>query len=214
MLKEWKNREPDEDNDWKLESRLTSVGKILALPGMPASAETSFRQLLADTVMTLRTLGARGLMNRGIHVDDKTLNSILADNSVAYTFIQTVQNDKQLPLIRHLLTQEMLGRCYVAYYMSEDYTVTDIEQVTRVKVQEGKQPAEWLVLYRYKTDESEDWEYVLNGPHPLDATKLNTEPGLIHVISEQSTVTDKKKLSAEAMKAYKDYLEEDNAETN
>ncbi|SEW25145.1 Uncharacterized conserved protein YbaP, TraB family [Chitinophaga sp. YR573] len=214
LLKEWKNREPDEDNDWKLERSLLSTGRILALPGMPASVATGFRQLLADTVMTLRSLGARGLMNKGIHVDDKTLNSVLADNSEAYTFIQAVQNDKQLSQIRHLLTQELLGRSYVAYYMGEDYTITDIEQVTRVKVQQGKQPAEWLVLYRYKTDESEDWEYVLNGPHPLDPTKLNTEPGLIHTISEKSTVTDKKKLSAEAMKAYKNYLEEESAETN
>lgn len=213
-LTEWKNREADEDNDWKLESGLLSIGRILALPGMPASSATGFRQLLADTVMMLRTLGARGLMNKGINVDDKTLNSILADNNVAYTFIQAVQNAGQLSQIRHLLTQELVGRRYVAYYMSEDYTITDVELVTRVKVQQGKRPAEWLILYRYKTDESEDWEYVLNGPHPQDPAKLNTEPALIHVISEISTVTDKKKLSTEAMKAYKDYLEEESAETN
>jgi uncharacterized protein YbaP (TraB family) len=208
QLKEWKDRQADEENEWVQINQLESTAKILALPGMPASTVAGFRQLLADTVMSMRALGARGLMNKGIKVDDKILNSILAENGVSYGFIYAVKNDNQLSHINHLLSQELLGRSYVADYMSDDYSVTAIEQVTRVKVQEGKQVAEWLILYRYKTEESEDWEYVLNGPYAQAPTKLNFEPGLMHWVNEKSTVTDKKKLSAEAMKAYKDYLEE------
>lgn len=209
QLQAWKNRSPDADESWMWEQNLLSTGGILALPGMPAAVTAGFQELLADSTLSLRALGAEGLMNRGIKVNDKILRSILADRNESYRFIETVKNNKQLPAIRHLLTQELLGRSYLTYYLSEEYDVTAIEQVTRVKVQEGKRPAVWLILYRYKTGESEDWEYVLNGTHPMDPAVLNYTPQLMHWVNEKSIVTDKTKLGAEASKAYKKYLEEE-----
>jgi len=206
QLKAWKNRQADDENEWILESRLLNTGEILALPGMPATTTASFRQLLADTTMSVRALGARALINQGIQVPDKTLNSILKDYSVAYPFIKAVNDDKKLVRIRHLLTQELVGRCYTAYAMSDDYEVTAIEQVTRIKVPQEKQPTEGIILYRFKTDESEDWEYVLNGPFPQDPAKHNLKPYLLSWV-DKSIVKDKKLLSAEAVKAYKEYLE-------
>lgn len=206
--KEWKNRLAKEDNGWMRESRLYATARILALPGTPAAAVTTFRQLLMDTVMSVRALGARGLINHDVKVEDSTLRSILSDHTEAYTFINWLKGDNQLSHINHLLTQEILGRSYLAYYLSDDYELTAIEQVSRVKVQQGKQAAEWLILYRYKTDGSEDWEYVLNGPFALAPAKLNFEPELMHWVKEESTLKDKKKLSAEAMEAYKDFLKE------
>ncbi|HEY9261033.1 hypothetical protein, partial [Chitinophaga sp.] len=207
QVKEWKNRPTDDDNEWTWKNRVLNTGHILSLPGMPAASAASFRQLLADTVISVRALAARGLINRGIKVDDKTLNSILNNLSEAYLFIEAVKQDKQLSHIRHLLNQELLGRSYVASYMSDDYELTAIEQVSRVKVQQGKQTAVWLALYRYKTEDSEDWEYVLNGPLQADPLKLSFELPLMHRINDGSTATDKKKLTAEATEAYKNFLE-------
>jgi uncharacterized protein YbaP (TraB family) len=207
QVKAWKNRSNDSDNEWKWRSRILNTSYILVSPGMPAAAAASFRQLLTDTVMPVRALAARGLINRGIKVDDKTLSSILNDLGESYLFIHSVKKDKQLSHIRHLLNQELVGRSYVASYVSEDYEVSAIEQVTRVKVPQGKQPAVWLALYRYKTEDSEDWEYVLNGPLDADPLKLRFELPLMHWIREEGIVTDKKKLSAAAAEAYKNYLE-------
>jgi hypothetical protein len=209
QLKEWQNRQAGEENGWMRESRLESTAQVLALPGMPASTVTIFRQLLTDTIMSVRALGARGLISQGIKVNDSTLNSILADYNTSYTFIGAIKDNNQLPAIRHLLTQELLGRSYLASYLSEDYSLNAIEQVTRIKVQEGKQPAVWLILYRYKTDESEDWEYMLSGPYEQSSTKLNFEPGLMYWIKDADIVKDKKKLSAIAEKAYKEFLEDE-----
>ncbi|WP_176842259.1 TraB/GumN family protein [Chitinophaga filiformis] len=207
QIKRWQERKVDEDDDWVLESQLLGTGEILTIPSAPALTAASFRQLLTDTVISVRALGARGLMSRGIRVDDKILNSILADQSEAYSFIKTAKDNNLLTHIRHLLTQDLLGSSYVAYYMSDDYEVTAIEPVTRIKVQEGKQAAEWIILYRYKTDESEDWQYILNGPHPPDRSKLNFQPVLVHWIEEE-VAKDKKQLSAKATEVYKEYLED------
>ncbi len=207
QIKRWQERKVDEDDDWMLESQLLGTGEILTIPSAPALTAASFRQLLTDTVISVRALGARGLMSRGIRVDDKILNSILADQSEAYSFIKTAKDNNLLTHIRHLLTQDLLGSSYVAYYMSDDYEVTAIEPVTRIKVQEGKQAAEWIILYRYKTDESEDWQYILNGPHPADRSKLNFQPVLVHWIEEE-VAKDKKQLSAKATEVYKEYLED------
>ncbi|SKC95258.1 Uncharacterized conserved protein YbaP, TraB family [Chitinophaga ginsengisegetis] len=205
QLKQWKNRQPDSDSSWYWQNDLLRTGRILALPGMPSSAVESIRELLADTTMSLRALGARGLISQGIKVNDNILRKILTDHSEAYPFIQALEQQKQLSHIRHLLTQELVGRSYVSYYLSDDYNVTAIEQVSRVKAH----PTVSMILYRFKTDESEDWEYVLNGPHPTDPAKINFEPQLMHWIEGKSTVGNKAKLNAEAVKAYKEYLEED-----
>ncbi len=209
QLQRWKSRPSGSETGWKWAGNVRNAGYILALPGMPASAAAGFRELLADTTMFLRALGVRGLMNRGIRVSDKALNSILADPGQAYTFIEAVRKDNQLPKIRHLVTQEVLGRAYVANYLSDDNEVAALEQVTRVKVQHGTQPAEWLILYRYKLDEEdEEWQYLLNGPHPQEAAKLNFEPDLMHWINDSSIVTDKAQLAAEAQQRYEEYLKE------
>ncbi len=205
-LQEWKSRRNDEDSSWMWENSLQITGHVLALPGMPPALEGSFRELLADTVMTLRALGAQGLISRGIKVNDKTLKSILQDFHCSYSFITAINGQKQVSHIRHLLSQELLGRSYVAYYLVDEYEVDDIQQVSRVKVQHGKEAA-WLVLYRYKIDGEEEWGYVLNGPHPADAAKLNFEPDLFRWIGKDIAI-DKTKLNAEAQKAYKNYLEE------
>jgi uncharacterized protein YbaP (TraB family) len=207
QLKEWKDRQVMEENDWTALIRLLRTGQILALPGKPTSTAAGFRQLLTDTTMTLRALGARGLISQGIKIEDKILNSILADDDVAYQFILDLKNDEQEAHIRHLLTPQLLGRSYVGYYAADDYEITAVELVTRVKVQEGKRPAEWLMLYRYKTEVNEDWKYVLNGPHPANAKKLNFDPALLHWVEEPGIATDKKQLAAEAAKAYEEYLE-------
>lgn len=208
QLRKWKDRDPDADSSWNWENDLLQTGHILALPGMPSSSAEQFRELLADTTMSLRALGARGLMRQGVKVSDKILNSILTDHSTAYTFIQTVKEQQQLQHIRHLLSQDLLGRSYLTYYLEEEYTLSAIEMVTHIRVQPEKTPAVSLILYRYKTEDSEDWEYVLNGPHPLEPAKLNFEPELMHWINDKSIVMDRKQLTAVATKAYKDYLEE------
>lgn len=208
QFKKWKSTSPDEDSSWRWRSDLLSTGEILALPGMPVSLTESFRELLADSTIELRALGARGLMSRGIRVSDKVLNSILADYSIAHLFVITVKQNKQLSYIRHLLTQELLGRIYLAHYLSDDYEVTAIEQVTRVKVKQvGKKPDASMILYRYKTDENEDWEYVLNGSHPQNTSELAFTPLQMHWISDKSIVNDKVKLAAEAQKAYSEIVE-------
>ncbi|GAA0542852.1 TraB/GumN family protein [Chitinophaga japonensis] len=208
QLAQWKNRAQDEDSSWYREHEVLMTGQVLALPGMPAAVAKSFRVLLADSSMSLRALAARGLINRDMPVHDSILNSILANNDIAYTFIQAVKKNKKLPAIRHLLSQELLGRAYVAYYLSDDYYPTAIEQVTRVKVPEGKGPAASLILYRYQSGEDEDWHYLLNGPHPPDAASFNLDPELVHPVDDASVVTDKEQLSAMATRAYHDYLEQ------
>ncbi|HEY0608453.1 MAG TPA: hypothetical protein VGD35_02330, partial [Chitinophaga sp.] len=211
-IQKWKKRQPESDSNWRRQSSLQNIGYILALPGMPASTVPSFRELLADTTMPLRALGARGLINQNIKVNDIVLKTILIDNSNAWSFISAIKNRNQLQHIRHLLSQDIIGRSYVGNILSEDYELTALEQLSRVKVQQGDLPAVWLTLYRYKTDESEDWEYILNGPQPLDQKKLNFEPDLTHWFSEEEDVTDKKQLAAIAEEAYKNYLEEQKGE--
>jgi hypothetical protein len=207
-VKKWEDRKVADDQDWMLSSPVLNTGHILSLSGMPVSTTPIFQQLLTDTTISIRALAAHALINRGIKVDDKSLNSILADNDNAYVFIEDINDDNRLPAIRHLLTQDLVGRSYVASYLSDDYTVTSLEQVTRIKVQDGKQPAEWLTLYRYVIDESEKAEYVLSGPYSTTSTILNFDPKLLYFIEDASIVTDKKKLNAEARKAYKEFLEE------
>lgn len=211
-IQRWKNRKPGADEDWSQQNSLENMGRILSLPGMPASAVPSFRELLADTTMSLRALGARGLISQNVKVNDIVLKSILIDNNNAWTFISNIKDRNQLQHIRHLLSQDIIGRSYVASTVSDDYDVSAIEQVSRIKVQQNDQPAVWLTLYRYKTDESEDWEYVLNGPQPLDQKKFNFEPDLLHWFDEGDDVTDKKQLTATAEEAYKSFLEEQKEE--
>ncbi|PSL29931.1 TraB/GumN family protein [Chitinophaga ginsengisoli] len=213
QIKRWQERQASEDSDWAQESRLLSTGEILTIPSAPVLTAGSFRQLLADTVMSVRALGARGLISRGIAVDEKILKSILADGSTAYSFITTLDGNKQLSKIRHLLSQELIGRCYLTDYYSEDYDASaiDIEQVTRVRVQHEKQAAQWLILYRVKTAEDEDPEYILNGPHPLNSKELNIRPHLIHYIPDESRWRDKKQLVKEAAEAYEKFLKESEA---
>ncbi len=208
QLEKWKHRKPGSDSTWFWENDLLRTGEILIQPGMAALVKESFREMLADTTTSLRALGARGLINQGIKVNDKILSGILADYSTSYSFISALKEQQQLSNIRHLLTQGLIARSYLAYYLSDDYTVTAIEQVSRVKVQYGKQSPVSLLLYRYKTEESTDWEYVLNGPFPADGMKLNFEPDLMHFIEQKSTALDKVQLNAEALKAYKEYLED------
>ncbi|MEZ2442891.1 TraB/GumN family protein [Chitinophaga sp. RCC_12] len=203
QLQKWKTRQADSDSSWYWENDLLYTGRILALPGMPASATESFRELLADTTMSLCALGARGLISRGIKVNDKILRNILSDYSAGYSFIGELKQQKQLAYIRPLLTQELLGRSYIANYLTDDYTVTAIEQVSRVKVQ----PTVSLILYRFKTDGSDDWEYVLNGPYSVDPAKINFEPVFMYWM-EGKNIVDKTKLNAVATKAYREYLEE------
>ncbi|MCF6408012.1 TraB/GumN family protein [Chitinophaga filiformis] len=210
QLKERERSRSDEDRLWAWEYRLFTTGRILALSNMPATAATTFKQLLSDTIMSLRALGARGLISRGIPVDDKILRSILADAGEAYSFITTLDENKQVSHIQHLLSQELIGRCYLSDYLSEDYDAStlEIEQVTRIKVQYEKQPAQWLILYRVKTEESEEWEYILNGPHPLNSKEFNISPRLIHYITDERKWKDKKELAKEAAEAYESYLQE------
>lgn len=206
-LQEWKSKRNDEDSSWMWQSSVLITGYVLALPGVPSTVEGSFRELLADSVISLRALGARGLISRGIKVNDKTLKSILADYEMAYSFISTLNDQKQLSHIRHLLNQELISRSYVTSYLTDEYGVTDIRQVSRIKVQHGKKPAEWLTLYRYKADEEEEWEYILNGPQPLDASKLNFEPALLEWV-EKDVAADEAKLQAEAQRIYESHLKE------
>ncbi|WP_298731680.1 TraB/GumN family protein [uncultured Chitinophaga sp.] len=204
----WKNRQPDADSSWMWENSLLNIGHILALPGMPGSTVPGFRVLLTDTTMQLRALGARGLISQHITVNDIMLNSILINNNVSWPFISDLRDRKQLKHIQHLLNQELIGRSYVASILSDDYDVTAIGQFARVKVKLEDQPAVWITLYRYKTDENEEWEYVLNGPQPADGKKLNFEPTFIRWLNEGQDVTDKKQLAAITEEAYKRYLEE------
>jgi uncharacterized protein YbaP (TraB family) len=206
QLKEWKNRKAEDENEWSLQNQLLSTGQILALPGMPTTTTAGFKQLMADTIISLRALGARALINRDIQVPDKILNSIINDYASGYSFIVQLKEAKKLPRIRHLLTQELVARSYVTYTLTDEIEVTAIEQVTRIKIQLEKQPAEWLLLYRCKTDESEDWEYILNGPFSQDPAKFNFEPSFLHWI-DKKFATDKKLLNTEATKYYTDYLE-------
>jgi hypothetical protein len=200
----------DKDNLWVWKYRLFTTGRVLARPNMPAAAETIFQQLLTDTIMSLRAVGAFGLISRGIPVDDKILRNILADAEEGYSFITALDENKHLPQIRHLLSQEFIGRCYLSDYLSEDYDAStlDIEQVTRIKVEHEKQPAQWLILYRFKTAESGNWEYVLNGPHPLNSKEFNTSPRLIHYITDERKWKDKRELAKEAAEAYERFLQE------
>ena len=208
QLDKWKHRTPGSDSSWLWERDLLRTGEVLSQPGIAASARESFRELLADTTMSLRALGARGLISQGIKVSDKILSGILADYNSSYSFITALKEQKQLSNIRHLLTQALIGRSYLTSYLSDDYEITAIEQVSRVKVQYGKTTPVSLLLYRYKTGESTDWEYVLNGPFEADPAKLNFEPDLIHFIEQKSTALDKVQLNAEAVKAYKEYMED------
>lgn len=208
QLDKWKHRKPDSDSSWLWERDLLRTGEMLTQPGIAASARESFQELLTDTTMSLCALGARGLISQGIKVNDKILSSILADYNNSYSFISTLKEHKQLPAIRHLLTQALIGRSYLASSLSDDYEVTAMEHVSRVKVQYGKGSPVSLLLYRYKTSESTDWEYVLNGPFEADPAKLNFEPELIHFIEQKSTALDKIQLNAEAAKAYKEYMED------
>jgi uncharacterized protein YbaP (TraB family) len=209
-IRQWKNGAAASDTSWMWESNLLNIGYILALPGMRSAAVPSFRELLADTTMTLRALGARGLISQGIKVNDKILNSILNDNDIAWSFISLIKKHNQLQHIRHLLTQDIIGRSYTASVQSDDYELTAIEQVTRVKVQLNGQPAVWIALYRYKMDDAEDWSFILNGPYPLDQSKLNFEPYLTYWITDEDNVNveNKQELTALAERAYKNYLEE------
>ncbi|QHS62899.1 TraB/GumN family protein [Chitinophaga agri] len=190
--------------------RVLSTGSILASPDVQVPAEI-FSRLVTDSLMAIRALGARGLINHGARVDDKVLKSILNDYNVGYDFFSDMENDKQLPRLNHLLTQELVGQLLLTYYLTQvfdEISITDIEVVTRIKVQEEKKPAEWLILYRYKETESEDWTYIFSGPQPLDTKKFNTDPDLFHTVEDAEIVKNKKALTAEAMKAYKEYLEE------
>jgi len=211
-VQQWKKLQPESDDGWKWRSSLQNIGHILALPGMPAVTVPNFRILMADTIMSLRALGARGLISQGIKVNDIILKTILIDNNNAWSFISSIKNNNQLKHIRHLLTQDVLGRSYVGNILTDDYELTALEQVTRVKVRQNDEPGVWLTLYRYKTDESEDWEYILNGPQPLDQKKLNFEPDLTHWFDQGDDVTNKQQLTAIAEEAYKNYLEEQKGE--
>lgn len=196
------------------ENRLVSTGHILAQQEIPANATTVaiFRQLLTDSVMSIRTLAVQGLLRHGIPVNDKIIREILDAPNEGYDFITTMESAQQLPKIRHLLTQELIGRSYLNYYFSDEYAVTAVEQLSRVKVQTGKEPAVWLILYRIKTEGSDDWVYVLNGPHPLNNKELNLEPILIHIINDDVRRKDKKLLAEEALNAYKSFLEPEETE--
>ncbi|WP_160712063.1 TraB/GumN family protein [Chitinophaga solisilvae] len=207
LLKTQRKKIP-EDEQWRWQRKVYVTGHILALPGTPAGATSLFRELLKDTITELRGLGVRGLINHDIMVDDKIINGILNDYVNAYPFIDAVKSDHQLPHIRHLLSQEVVARGYIGNYLSDDYNVTALEHVTQVKVQDGKQPAEWLYLYRFQVDDNPEWEYELVGPFSADTSTLNFEPELLHSISDATVIRDKKKLTAEAGKAYHDYLEE------
>ncbi|UPK71551.1 TraB/GumN family protein [Chitinophaga filiformis] len=190
------------------EYRLLTTGRILALPNMPAAAETIFKQLLTDTIMSLRALGARGLIGHGLSVDDKILQSILADKEEGYAFITALDENRQLSSIRHLLSQELIGHCYLSNYLAEGYAreAINIEEVTRVRVQHEKLPAQWLILYRVKIGESRNWKYILNGPQPLSSKEFNINPRLIHYIRDESKWKDKKQLAKEAAEAYESFL--------
>jgi len=211
-IRYWKERGAASDSSWMWESNLLNIGYILALPGMRSAAVSSFRELLADTTKTLRALAARGLISQGIKVSDKILNSILNDNDNAYSFISQVKKHNQLQHIRHLLTQDIIGRSYTANILSDEYELTAIEQVSRVKVQLKGKPAVWLALYRYKLDDAEDWALILNGPYPLDQAKLNFEPYFAYWITDEDNVNveDKQALTALAEREYKAYLERKN----
>lgn len=203
-----KRSDPEEDRLAVWEYRLLTTGGILALPNMPAETETIFKQLLADTIMSLRALGARGLIGHGVPVDDKILRSILADKEEGYAFITTLDENKQLSPIRHLLSQELTGRCYLSNYLSEGYNedAINIEEMTRVRVQHEKLPAQWLILYRVKIGANRHWKYILNGPQPLNSKELNINPRLIHYIRDESKWKDKKQLAKEAAEAYESFL--------
>lgn len=204
----------DESKESVATYRVLNTGRILASPDVKVPAEI-FTRLLADSIMEIRALGARGLINHGGRVDDKVLKSILTDYNVGFDFISDMESDKQLSKINHLLTQELVGQAVLSYYLTEafdDISITDIEMVSRIKVQHEKKPAEWLILYRYKDAESEDWTYIFNGPQPLDTKKFNTDPGLFHTVEDVEIIKNKKELTAEAMKAYKEYLEESEEE--
>ncbi|RPD42796.1 TraB/GumN family protein [Chitinophaga barathri] len=210
QLLTWKNRKADSDSAWMWQNSLVYTARVLGLPGMPATAETDLREMLADTVIAVRAVAAAGLINHGIRLNDKMLGSILADHSSGYYFVETLDKNNKLSNVRHLLTQEVMGRLTVGYYLSDDYEVNAIEQVTRVEVPQGKSPSVWLILYRYKTDDGGEWQYVLNGPFEKDAAKLNMEPDLLYWIAEEDAdvVKDKQKLAAEAVKAWEEYQEE------
>jgi uncharacterized protein YbaP (TraB family) len=214
QLNERRKYSSNDLDSWIWHSRLLSTGRILMRAGMPVTDATiaGFKQLLTDSVMSLRALGVRGLSSLGIPVSDKIIRSILADPETAYDFITMMEDDKQLPKIRHLLSQELIGRSYLSYYLSDDYTISAIEQVTRVKVQDEKGVTQWLILFRYKSEGSDGWEYVLNGPHPLNSKELNTSPSLIYNITDESKWKDKKQLAEEAAEAYKSFLEPEESE--
>jgi uncharacterized protein YbaP (TraB family) len=189
--------------------RVQATGRILASPGLNVPAAQLFSRLLTDSIASLRALGARGLMNHSIRVNDKVLKGILADYSVAYTFIDQINSDQQMTQLNHLLTQELVGRVRIGFFLMSDYAdKSSLEYVNHVKVDYEKNPTVWLNLYRYKDMESGDWVYLFNGPQPLDEKKFNTSPDLYYRIDDADKVKNRKELAAEAVKAYKEYLEE------
>jgi uncharacterized protein YbaP (TraB family) len=201
-VKQWKERDTSEHEDWLISNPLESVGRLLSLPGMPESAVPGFKQLLADTVISIRSIGARGLIGHGIKVDDKMLRSIIDDKSASYSFITDMKEDDKLSQIKHLLTPENVSRSYVTNYLEEDDYLVAIEQVTKVKVKDGKS----FIFFRYKTEEDGDWQYLFHGP--VEQSKINLDTYQeIYWIEDAEVIKDKKKLAAEAAKAYQEYLD-------
>ncbi|MBW8683857.1 TraB/GumN family protein [Chitinophaga rhizophila] len=196
---------------WKY--RVRATGDILSAPGMNVPADQLFSRFLSDSIFQLRAMAARGLMNHSIKVSDKVIKSIVDDNSIAHTFIKTIYDDKQQAQIKRVLTQEIVNKAYVVSYLSDDdYDITDIEQITRIKVKYEKQPAVWLTLYRYRYDAEEgEWIYAFSGPQPADTKQFNLEPELYHRVENPEIIKNKKELNAEAVRAYKEYLEEQKA---
>ena len=205
QLKAW-NSNQTEGGSYVWLKRVLSTGNTLSLPGIPVEAEEVFSRLLTDSVSSIRAFAARGLINHGIKVNDKVLKDLLNDDAVAYSFIVDMEHDQHLPQIQHLLTQELVGRAYLTYNMDEYNSDEPITQVTRVKVQIENKPAVWLTLYSYKSFDDE-LSYIFSGPQPLEPSKFNTKPDLFYPLEDTEKVKNKKELTAEAIKAYKEYLE-------
>lgn len=204
QLKAW-NTDQKENGGFVWLSRVLATGNTLSLPGMPVKAETVFPPLLTDSIPAISAFAARGLINHGIKVNDKVLKDILNDDAVGYSFIVDVESDQHLSKIQHLLTQELIGRAYLAYNMEEYNADVPIEQVSRIKVQIDNKPAVWITLYSYKSYDDE-LSYIFSGPQPLDPAKFNTKPDLFSPLEDVEKVKNKKELTAEAIRAYREYL--------